>query len=222
MKMNKHRMGWIGGLVFLVSMTLGGCATYEYQIVQPADLAGHIGGSVHEVKIDPLVYKMQSYQNHLVVQIFNPTGDAVQLIGEQSSVVTPDKQSIPMQSQAIAPGSYAKLVLPPLRAEIQPTGPSIGIGLGMRVDASGPAEQPIEPMAMAEVSEPARSAEPVTAMNTMTGMDPGISSHVVYLVDLEDHKYWDWDGETDVTLILSYRQGDKTFTHQFLIHRVKR
>lgn len=180
---------------------LSGCAKYEYQILRPAEVAGHIGKSPVEVKLDPLVYKMQSYDNHLVVQVFNLTEEPVEIVGERSNIVTPDKRSIPIASQSIPSGAHVKLVLPPVRTDIQPTGPALHIGFGMQGDAAGVQKKTVDVASVSPVAQEQR---------------------VVYLVDLDDSDYWDWDGQTDVTLILTCRQGDKFFKQAFVFHRVKK
>ena len=54
-----------------------GCAHYEYDIVAPPELARHVGGAQDEViRADPLEYRLRSYENRLVLNVFNPTGDA--------------------------------------------------------------------------------------------------------------------------------------------------
>jgi hypothetical protein len=71
---------------------------------------------------------MQSAEGRLVIEIFNPTSDTILLLGRQSSVADPAGQSHPLADQTIAPGSFVKLILPPMRPQATPTGPSIGVG----------------------------------------------------------------------------------------------
>jgi hypothetical protein len=72
---------------------------------------------------------MQSAEGRLVIEIFNPTSDTILLLGRQSSVVDSTGQSHPLVDQTIAPSSFAKLILPPMRPQVTPTGPSIGVGI---------------------------------------------------------------------------------------------
>jgi hypothetical protein len=107
-----------------------GCAHYEFDLTRPPDFARHIGDQKQErFTRDPLEYRMQSAEGRLVIEIFNPTNDTIQLIGRQSSVVDPNNQSHPLLDQTIAPSSYAKLILPPMRPQATPTGPSIGVNI---------------------------------------------------------------------------------------------
>ena len=65
-----------------------------------------------------------------MMDIFNPTGDAITLLGDQSSVVDPRGQSHPLRTQSIAPAAFIKLILPPMRP-VYRANPSIGIGVGV-------------------------------------------------------------------------------------------
>ena len=79
-----------------------GCTHFEYDLTQPADMAQHIGLKDDVVaKIDPLEYRFRSYEDHLVLRIYNPTNDPIRLIGDQSSAVDPKQQSHPLRSATI-------------------------------------------------------------------------------------------------------------------------
>src|SRR5437773_6141091 len=81
-----------------------GCATYEYDLIKPEKFATHIGRKQEvKVAVDPLEYRFISYDNRLVVKIFNPTDDPIQLLGGQSSAVDPKGESHPLRTQMIAP-----------------------------------------------------------------------------------------------------------------------
>src|SRR5205085_8901999 len=82
------------------------------------------------VTIEPLTYRMKTYDDHLVMLIENSTSDPIQLLGDQSSVVGPNGQSHPLRNQSIAPSSYIKLIFPPIRPYVDRWGPSIGFGVG--------------------------------------------------------------------------------------------
>jgi hypothetical protein len=107
-----------------------GCANYEYNLTDPPDLARHIGKSDQTIPLDPLAYHFITDSNHLVIRIENPMDTPVELLGDQSVVVSPDGQSHPLRSQTIAPYSFAKLIFPPLRPRFENTGPTFGIGVG--------------------------------------------------------------------------------------------
>src|SRR6266404_5879572 len=90
-------------------LLFGGCAHYEYDIVSPPEIRQHVGFE-NEVllHLPPLEYRLISVEDHLVVRVFNPTSDMVQLMGERSSVVDTTGQSHPLRSQAIPPNDYMK------------------------------------------------------------------------------------------------------------------
>jgi hypothetical protein len=122
---------------FIAVVTLlVGCAKYEYKLVQPGDLARHIGKQIEHLSIDPLEYRLQSYEGRLVMQIFNATQGLIQLDGTRSVAVDQDGQSHPLRSQTMAPGSFIKLIYPPALPRIQRVGPSfrVGVGVGARAE----------------------------------------------------------------------------------------
>lgn len=180
--------------VLFVSSLLAGCARYEYDLVQPADLARHVGSkSDVQLNLDPLRYHLRSKENRLVMQIYNPTQDPIRLLGEQSFVVDPEGESRPLRGRTIAPDSRIKEIFPPFRPRIEPRGPTIGIGVGTRI---GRASYPY--------SHHALSRQPL-----------------YFDIYDSDALYWDWNGETDARMTLTYQRGDETFQHHFIFHRRK-
>src|SRR5581483_12251869 len=115
----------------LLLMMVSGCARYEYDVSRPPESAQHVGAQADVVIVrDPVVYRMRTAENHLVIRIQNPTDDRVQLRGAQSFVVDPQGESRPLRSQTIAPHAFIKLILPPMPPQPVPTGPTIGFGIG--------------------------------------------------------------------------------------------
>lgn len=108
-----------------------GCARYEYNITEPPDLAQHIGRQPVALRRGPLAYHLQSYENRLVLRVENVTARPVQVLGDRSWIVTPEGESRPLGSQAIAPSAHVKLVLPPLARRVVRSGPSLGFGFGI-------------------------------------------------------------------------------------------
>jgi hypothetical protein len=101
-------------LLLLASMWLCGCATYQYRITQPAP-----GGTVTNkqpvaLHYDPLDYHFSTYENHLVMNIANPTDDRIGLQGGRSFVVDPKGESHPLRDRVIAPHSFTRMLLPPI------------------------------------------------------------------------------------------------------------
>src|SRR5690348_12149073 len=100
--MNASRANVMILLSSLLLAATGGCASYEYDLTQPPDLRRHVATKTDTVvTIDPLEYRLVTVDNRLVMRIFNPTDDAIQILGEKSTVVDPTGQSHPIRSQTI-------------------------------------------------------------------------------------------------------------------------
>jgi hypothetical protein len=183
-----------------------GCARYEFDLVHPPDLARHVGADKPvEVTLDPLTYQLQTTESRLVMRIHNPTDGPVRLLGDQSVVVDPHGQSHPLRSQAIAAGSYIKLIFPPLRPTLEPRGPVIGIGVGGYVSSGG------------------SYYHHRYVHGGAFGYDPVLDGPRYYsLYDPGDAAYWEWDGEGEARVVLVYQRGDqKPFSHEFVFRRRK-
>jgi hypothetical protein len=102
-------------LVSLVLFAAGGCAHYEYDLVEPADQAQHIGKKTPvDIPRESIRYQAQTSSDHLVLVILNETQDPIKLLGEDSFAVDPDGESHPLPTRTIAPGTSTKLILPPI------------------------------------------------------------------------------------------------------------
>ena len=125
-----------------ISMTLlgvlGGCASTTYDIVEPPNFARQISGdSDSVVEINPLAYRFRAVEGHLVVRIYNPGDDGISILGADSYVVDPQGQSHAVASQSIPPGTFVKLILPPLPPDQTPTGPYLSFQIssgGVSID----------------------------------------------------------------------------------------
>ena len=183
-------------------VTTSGCARYEYDIVRPPEAQQHVGGQRDTVvALDPLMYRMRSVENHLVVRIHNPTSDRIQLLGAESFVVDPHGESHPMRAQTIAPHSFIKLILPPPPPEVAPAGPSIQFGIGAGFGAAYPYSYGyFDPFYDPVWDRPRYYAV----------YEPGGAF------------YWEWPGESDVRLNLVFQRDEqKPFSHEFVFHRRK-
>lgn len=189
----------LGALLLLLPVLGGGCATYEYDLVKPEKFATHIGRKQEvKVAVDPLEYRFVSYDNHLIVRVFNPTEEPIQLVGGQSSAVDPKGESHPLRTQTIAPGTFVKLVLPPPRPQVYDSGPRIGFGLGVFGRAGHPG-----------FFDPYGEGFYDTEPRYYTVYDEG------------NNFYWDWPGETEARLLLTYQRGAKMFHDEFAFRRKK-
>src|SRR5436190_809839 len=100
-------MSCIPTTTLLVAITLlAGCSHSEYELLQPSDLARHIGPQEQSFRLDPMEYRVQSYENRLILNVFNPTDAPVQLLGRQSGVVDSGGQSHPLPDRPIEPHSF--------------------------------------------------------------------------------------------------------------------
>src|SRR3954469_22382605 len=88
--------------LFLMLLVLGGgCAKYEFDIVEPPDLARHVGRDQETVlKRDELEYRMQAVEGRLVMHVVNATDEQIELIGPESTAVDQWGQSHPFRGQA--------------------------------------------------------------------------------------------------------------------------
>ena len=196
-------------LASLVALSLlSGCAHYEYDLTNPPDLARHIGAKSDEiVRVDPLEYRLRTYENRLVMSVFNPTPDPITLMGDRSYVVDPAGQSHPLRSRTIAPDTFIRLILPPMRPGYYQSSPGIGIGFGVGYS---------------------RFYGHRYGYRALGYYDPFFYDqpprYYTYY-DESDNTYWNWEGQTPVRLHLVYfRAGSNNrepFTHDFTFARKK-
>jgi hypothetical protein len=186
-------------LVLVLVLLGGGCARYEFDIVEPADLAGHVGRDKETVvKRDELEYRFLAVENRLLIHVVNSTDEQIELVGAESTAVDPQGQSHPFRSQAIAPHSFVKLILPPMRPYYR-SGPRFGIGIG------------------------------VTAYRGYgrrfggDGFYDPLWDEPQYMTvyDETDTVYWSWEGESEARIRLTFRRGREIFHHNFVFRRKK-
>src|ERR1700722_207871 len=172
---------------------LTGCAHYQFDIVRPPEQARHIGEDREQVfNLPPLEYRMQAYENRLVIRIFNHTSESIFLQGNKSSLVDPDGESHPLRDRTIAPDSWVKLILPPLRPQADVLGPNVGFGVGVIGDGSD-------------------------AFYPDFGGDAyyGDIASNYQIVTSGDSRLWDWEGQTDVRLSLLFQRRSGEFHREF-------
>jgi hypothetical protein len=195
------------GATLLILFSAIGCARYEFDLVQPPELARHIGEKTDElIDRQAVQYRLRAYENRLVIRIYNHTEAPIELLGAQSTVVDPAGESHPLQRQTIAPNSFIKLILPPMRPEVYPTGPTIGFGINSQVGRSyDPSHHYWRDLNYGPAYDDPYFNQP----RYFAVSDPGNSF------------YWDWNGQGQVRLTLVYMQQEKTFRDQFTFNRVK-
>jgi hypothetical protein len=182
-------------MLLLVCMT--GCAKYEFDLNRPENLRTRIGRKEDAiVRLDPLEYRMRSYDGRLIMRIYNPTNDPIQLLGAQSVAVDPNGQAHPLPTLTIAPQSFIKLILPPPPPTVERAGPSVGFGVGY---SRGFRHRREFGYTEYYYDEP----------RYYSVYEPG------------NPYFWDWSGETDVRITLVYGRAGRTFRDEFVFHRVK-
>jgi hypothetical protein len=216
----------------LVLLLGGGCAHYEYDLVEPPELARHVGKSEVVVPLEPLEYRMRTVENRLVIHVVNPTDEPVTLIGPQSYIVSPGGQSHPLRTQTIAPHTFIPLILPPMRPYYYyPSYPTWGFGFGV-VGVGGHFHGGDHDRHHGHhrgghvgysVGVSSGFYDPFYYWPPYYG-PPYAYGPTYYMADDEtDPVYWEWKGETDVRLHLVYQRGGnaRTFVDPFTFHRKK-
>ena len=127
---------------FAILIALAGCTRYQYEVVQPPRFSQRITSTESRVEVGPLVYGMLVKENRLVVLVHNNSGQPITLLGNKSVVVDPKLASHPLRTQTIAPNSYIKLILPPLRPRFEQN-PTFQFGVGTSVGAVTPPARPL-------------------------------------------------------------------------------
>jgi hypothetical protein len=180
---------------------LGGCASYEYDLVRPEAHAGHIGTKESQrITMDNVEYVMKSSNDHLVIDAYNRGEEPMKLIGDDSTAIDPKGESHPLRSRTIPPGSFVRLILPPPPPQIQRSGPTFGFGVGV-------------------VGSRFHHRDfGYGGINDF--YEPGPTYYAVY--DSSDATLWRWEGDrTDARLILVFDRGKEPIRHDFLFRRVK-
>ena len=198
-----HRV--IGPWLVFAFASAAGCARYEYEVVEPPELAQRIGRARTTFELEPVRYQAQTYDNRLVVFIFNEADAPLKLLGEDSYAVDPRGESHPLPTRTVAPGSSTKLIFPPLRPTFRRSGPTFGFGVGVGLGS-------------------ARRHGHFGRAGYGWHRDPfGYDDFPRYYQLADDGTlYWDWTGRnTDVRVRFVYERGDERFHHEFTFRRVK-
>jgi hypothetical protein len=188
----------IAGLILSMAC-LSGCAHYEFDLVRPGDMGRHVGEEREQIfNVPPLQYRMQAYEGRLVIKIYNPTNEIIFLEGARSSAVDPKGEGHPLGDLTLVPDSWVKLILPPLRPQMGVVGSDVGFGFGV--------------VGERDTFYPGFDSDPYYYDS------PRYSK--VYIPG--DSRYWNWEGQTDVRLMLFFRRTSGEFHQEFTFHRRKR
>ena len=189
----------------LLAALLGGCAHYEYDLVQPQELARHVSAKEWTAfRLDELEYRLRTSDNHLVMHVHNLGDRPVKLSGPDSVAVDPHGESHPLRGETILPGTHVVRIFPPPPPQVRPYGSTFGFGVGM---ASGP--------------YPGGHYHDGFGWGAHYYDDVAPRYYSVY--DPNDRTYFEWEGETPVRLLFAYQRegaGDG-FRHEFVFRRRK-
>lgn len=199
--------GWLLLAGLFAAGAGGGCARYEYDLLEPADVAQRVGRkSSVVIPMAPAVrYEARAYDDRLVLFMFNESdAEPLKLLGEDSYAVDPRGESHPLPTRTIAPGSSTKLIFPPVRPTFR-AGPSFGVGVGVGLGSAH-----------------GRRGYYGTGHHGAFG-DPFHGDYPRYYQLSDDGTtYWTWPGSgTDVSVRLVYQRGAERFEHQFTFRRVR-
>ena len=186
-----------------------GCARYEYDVLEPADLAGHVGANswVSLRRQGDLEYRLRTADDRLVMLVYNRGGATVKLLGEDSALVDPRGESRPVAGATLPPGSYVKRIFPPPRPRVERYGPSIGIGIGAGYGGGY-----------------GRHRHGFHRHGHRFGSDfyDPVEPRYYTVYDPSDRRYFAWPGGTSVRLLLTFeREGGETVRHEFLVRRTR-
>jgi hypothetical protein len=98
----------------LAALSLTGCQTYRYRIVQPHTGAPAVADQPVVIPYAPLEYRLTRDRDRLAMLITNPTGDQITLLGNRSFAVDPEGESHPIRERVIGPHSYTRMLVPPI------------------------------------------------------------------------------------------------------------
>ncbi|MBC7785215.1 MAG: hypothetical protein H7144_15375 [Burkholderiales bacterium] len=132
----------------MLCLLLGGCTSYEYQFV-PAESQPLTVRTDEDLVVQaaPARLRLRQEKSRCVLVVENAGSDTFAVDSAGSAIVDPSGQSRAIAPRLLPPGSYFKLILPPLR-EVEPRGPEFRIGLGMQVDAA-PRQDAVKPIYLA-------------------------------------------------------------------------
>ena len=191
-------------LTTLALSLTSGCARYEYDVLQPAELAGHVGTRQWtNLHVDELEYRLRTSDDRLVMLVYNRGERTVKLSGPDSAAVDPRGESHPLQSRTVPRDSYVKLILPPPPPQVRSFGPTFGFGVGMGYSR--------------RFGRPYRDG-----LGFGTGMYHDVEPRYHGVYDPNDRTYFNWPGDSNLRLLLAFQaEGGEGFRHEFLLRRRK-
>jgi hypothetical protein len=191
-------------LLLFSTVILGGCTNYVYDVTPSGAPPLRVPGDRFvTVPQGPLDYRLRTSDNHLVVQVWNPTTEPVRIIGEKSVVVDPRGRSHAVRPQTIAPGSYVRFILPPVLRTVS-AGPSYSVGFGVGGGYWGGRRGHWRGGYYSGFYDPFWFDQPR-----------------YYAVVDGEQSYWEWDGPGEARLILVIEHLGQQLTQEMRIQRFK-
>ena len=193
---------------FCLALTPG-CARYEYDVLEPPELAAHVGtsSSVSLHRQGDIEYRLRTAGGRLVMLAHNRGDATVKLLGDDSALVDPRGESRPLAGATLPPGSHVKRIFPPPRPRVERYGPSIGIGIGAGYGAGYGRH---------------RHGFHRHGHRFRSDFYDPIEPRYYTVYDPSDRTYFGWPGGTSVRLLLTFgREGGETVRHAFLIRRTR-
>jgi hypothetical protein len=180
----------------------GGCARYEYVLLEPGGEQVVAPRERLAVTYEPMIYRLaRTDRDRLLVRITNTTDQPIRVIGERSYVVDPEGQTHPLGRGTIAPHAYIDLVLPP-PPRVYRGYPRYhyGMGYGRWYRHHHPYGWGYFPYGRGFY------------------YDPWMHDPSMYTVEVYGPYHWEWATGT-IRLHLAYERGEERFDHNLAILR---
>jgi hypothetical protein len=192
-------------LAMLPLALLGGCTNYAYDVTPPGTPTYRVPTDhFWTVQSGPVDFRFRTADNHLVVQVWNPGSDPVQIVGDKSAIVDPYGRSHAVRTQLIPPGAYARIIIPPV-LETVAAGPPVSFSVGVVGGYGGHGHGHWHGAYYGGFYDPFWYDSPP-----------------YYAVVGGDQAYWEWDGAGgEARIILVVDQKGQQTTHEVRIMRVK-
>ena len=189
-------------LMSVLPACTSGCVRYEYDLLQPPDLARHVGTtSWTTLQLDDLEYRLRTSDNRLVALVYNRGERTIKLSGEDSAAVDPRGESHPLQGRTVPRDSHVRLLFPPARPQVRSYGPTFGFGVGVGYSR--------------RFGRPYRDG-----LGFGSEMYDDLEPRYYSVYDRNDRTYYQWPGGTDLRVLLAYeREGGEPFRHEFVFRR---
>jgi hypothetical protein len=207
----------------------GGCARYEFDLIDPPDLAHTIGRDAVTFRTEAAEYQARAVDGRLVMNVFNRSEAPLTISPTRSVVVTSEGQSRPIFGQTIAPGSFGQVMVPPPRPTARADGPALGYGpqIGLGYGYGWGSSRGYYRGGWGDRGDRYRGGWRGAGYHPYPGYVDSWDGPLFYnpprftIYDTANPAYWDWTGQTQVVLELVFERDGRTLTDRFVIQRRK-